>query len=116
MTAGSACSIRFGVEEVAPLVEDGVSYRTLKVRFPDDVDSHTREQFFHFDDAGLLFRHSYTVDILDGATGANYPSGWQTIDGIAVPTVRHIYGYDDDGAKIPEPVLVSLDISELRFR
>jgi hypothetical protein len=106
----------FRTEEVAPFVEDGVSYRTLKVCFPADVDSHTAEQFFHFDDAGLLFRHTYTVDILDGATGANYPSGWKTIDGIAVPTVRRIYGYDENLQKVPEPVLVSIDISELHFR
>ena len=104
----------FDVEEVQPFVEAGVSYRTLKVGFPDHVDSHTAEQFFHFDDTGLLFRHTYTVDILDGATGANYPSAWKTIDGIAVPTVRRIYGYDAAQQRIPEPVLVSLDISELR--
>ena len=106
----------FRTEEVAPFVEDGVSYRTLKVYFPDDVDSHTAQQFFHFDETGLLFRHTYTVDILDGATGANYPSEWKTIDGIAVPTVRRIYGYDENLQKVPEPVLVSIDISELRFR
>ncbi len=63
----------FRVREVEPFVEDGIAYRTLAVTFPDDVDSHTTEQFFHFDDTGLLFRHTYTVDILDGATGANYP-------------------------------------------
>jgi hypothetical protein len=106
----------FRVEEVEPFIEDGVSYRTLEVDFPDDVDSHTAEQFFHFHDNGLLFRHTYTVDILDGATGANYPSQWTTIDGIAVPTVRRIYGYDDDRQKVPDPVLVSIDISDLRFR
>jgi hypothetical protein len=106
----------FRTEEAEPFVEDGVAYRTLVVEFPDDVDSHTAEQYFHFDASGLLFRHTYTVDILDGATGANYPSEWKTIDGIAVPTVRRIYGYDDDKQKIPEPVLVSIDISALRFR
>ena len=106
----------FDTEEVQPFVEAGVSYRTLRVAFPDDVDSHTREQFFHFDETGLLFRHTYTVDVLDGATGANYPSEWKMIDGIAVPTVRRIYGYDADRRPIPEPVLVSLDINELRFQ
>jgi hypothetical protein len=106
----------FRVQEVEPFTEEGIRYRTLKVGFPDDVDSHTAEQFFHFDDDGLLFRHTYTVDILDGATGANYPSNYQTIDGIAVPTIRRIYGYDDDGQKIPDPVLVSIDINELKFR
>lgn len=106
----------FRAEEVEPFIEDGIAYRTLEVSFPDDVDSHTARQYFHFDTTGLLFRHTYTVDILDGATGANYPSQWETIDGIAVPMVRRIYGYDDDRQKIPEPVLVSIDISELRFR
>ena len=106
----------FEVEEVQPLVEAGVSYRTLKVAFPDEIDSHTAEQFFHFDEAGLLFRHTYTVDVLDGATGANYPGGWKIIDGIAVPTVRRIYGYDADRQRISEPVLVSLDIIDLRFQ
>jgi hypothetical protein len=106
----------FRVEEVAPFTEGGVDYRTLKVGFPDDVDSHTAEQFFHFDDAGLLFRHTYTVDILDGATGANYPSNYENIDGIAVPMVRRIYGYDENRQKIPEPVLVAIDITELQFR
>lgn len=106
----------FRTEEVEPFVEDGVSYRTLKVGFPSDVDSHTGEQFFHFDDAGLLFRHTYTVDVLDGATGANYPSEYRTFDGIVVPTVRRIYGYDENLAKVAEPVLVSIDISGLQFR
>lgn len=46
----------FLAEEVEPFVEDGVTYRTLKVGFPDDVDSHTAEQFFHYHDDGLLFR------------------------------------------------------------
>ncbi len=80
------------------------------------MDSHTAEQFFHYDDRGLLFRHTYTVDILDGATGANYPGRYENIDGILVPMVRRIYGYDDDGQKISEPVLVSIDISDLSFR
>jgi hypothetical protein len=106
----------FRTEEVEPFIEEGVRYRTLKVYFPDDVDSHTAEQFFHYGDDGLLFRHTYTVDILDGATGANYPTNYQTVDGIAVPLVRRIYGYDENQHKIPEPVLVSIDINRLQFR
>jgi hypothetical protein len=106
----------FRVEEVAPFTEDGIDYRTLKVSFPDDVDSHTGVQLFHFADNGLLFRHSYTVDILDGATGANYPSDYQTVDGIAVPMTRRIYGYDEHLQRITEPILVAIDINGLRFR
>jgi hypothetical protein len=105
----------FHAEEVEPFHENGTSYRTLKVSFPPDVDSHTSEQFFHYREDGLLHRHTYTVDILNGATGANYPSDFHTVDGIAVPFTRRIYGYDDDGQKVPEPLLVSLDVHEVRF-
>ena len=105
----------FHTQEVAPFVEDGNSYRTLQVTFPTGIDSHTTEQFFHFRPDGLLHRHTYTVDILSGATGANYPSEYRTINGIAVPMVRRIYGYDEDLQKIPDPVLVSIDVHQLLF-
>jgi hypothetical protein len=105
----------FHTQEVAPFVEDGNSYRTLQVTFPTGIDSHTTEQFFHFRPDGLLHRHTYTVDILRGATGANYPSEYRTINGIAVPMVRRIYGYDEDLQKIPDPVLVSIDVHQLLF-
>lgn len=59
--------------------------------------------------------HSYTADILDGATGANYPSNYQTIDGIAVPMVPRIYGYEEHLHETPEPVLVAIDVNSLQF-
>jgi hypothetical protein len=60
--------------------------------------------------------HTYTVDILDGATGANYPTDYRAVDGIAIPFVRRIYGYDDEQQKLPDPVLVSIAVDDLRFR
>jgi len=106
----------FHTTEVESFHEDGQSYRTLKVTFPADIDSHTAEQFFHFRSDGLLHRHTYTVDILSGATGANYATNFRTVDGIAVPFTRRIYGYDDAQRKVPEPVLVALDVHDLQFR
>jgi hypothetical protein len=60
-------------------------------------------------------RHDYTVDILGGATGANYPTDYRSFQGIKMPTKRRIYAYDDAMQKVPDPLLVSLDFGKLSF-
>lgn len=105
----------FETEEIDPWQEAGETWRRLKVTFPDTILSHTRTQITHFGPDGLMRRHDYTVDILGGATGANYPSDYVEVQGIKMPTRRRIYAYDDAGRKVPEPLLVSLDFSNFRF-
>ncbi len=62
----------FVTEEISSIQVEGETWRRLKVTFPDNVKSHTREQISCFGPDGLLRRHDYTVDILGGATGLNY--------------------------------------------
>jgi hypothetical protein len=102
-------------EELEPWHEDGEEWRRLRVTFPDDVASHTREQQFYFGPDGLLRRHDYTVDVLGGTAGANYALELKEVDGIVVPTKRRIYGYQDDHQVVPDPVLVAIDIGEIAF-
>jgi len=45
----------------------------------------------------------------------NYAYDYRDIDGIKVPTQRRIYGDDGEGHRIPNPVLISIDISEMEF-
>jgi hypothetical protein len=59
--------------------------------------------------------HDYTVDVLGGATGANYSSGYEEFQGIMMPTTRRIYARDANGLKVEEPVLVSINIKDLVF-
>jgi hypothetical protein len=60
-------------------------------------------------------RHDYTVDILGGATGANYPGDYREVQGLRMPMSRRIYAYDNALQKVPEPLLVSIDIASLAF-
>jgi hypothetical protein len=60
-------------------------------------------------------RHDYTVDILGGATGANYMSNYREFQGIMMPTTRRIHAYDEAMRKVPEPLLVSIDFTDLTF-
>ena len=105
----------FETEEVAPRFEDGEEWRGLRVTFPDYIHSHTKYQTSYFGPDGLLRRHDYTVDLLGGATGANYALDIEDIDGIKVPTKRRIWAYDDNHEKVPEPLLVAVDIETLTF-
>jgi hypothetical protein len=106
----------FGVrEEPEPWHEDGEEWRRLRVTFPDDIASHSREQLFYFGPDGLLRRHDYTVDILGGTAGANYALELRNVDGVVVPTKRRIYGYQGDHEVVRDPVLVAIDIGEIAF-
>jgi hypothetical protein len=105
----------FETVELEPWKEDGETWRRLKVTFPRNVASHAREQITYFGPDGLMRRHDYTVDILRGATGANYPSAYREFQGIQVPTARHIYAYDANGQKVAQPLLVEIAIDKVAF-
>jgi hypothetical protein len=105
----------FATEEIAPWQENGETWRRLKVIFPDTVASHVKEQVTYFGPDGLMRRHDYTVEILGGATGANYALDYREFQGIKLPTTRRIYAYDAKQQKIPEPVLVSIDVAQAKF-
>lgn len=106
----------FEVEEIAPWNENGETWRSLQVTFPDHVATHNRRQITRFGSDGLIRRHDYTVDILGGATGAKYTSGYRDFQGIQLPTVHRVFAYDDKMQKVPEPLLVSIDVSNAAFR
>jgi hypothetical protein len=105
----------FEVQEIEPWHEGGDRWRVLQVTFPDEYAAHTRTQYSYFGEDGLLRRHLYTVDVLGGARGANYAFEYRVVDGVMLPTRRLVLAYDDARQKIDEPILVSIDLSEIQF-
>ncbi len=103
----------FTTEEISSIEGNGDLWRRLKITFPDHIKSHSREQISCFGPDGLLRRHDYTVDILGGATGLNYASGYRDVGGIIFPTQRRIYAYEGDYQLVPEPLLVKIDMGEI---
>jgi hypothetical protein len=103
----------FHTEEIAPINVESSTWRRLKVTFPDNVKSHTREQISCFTPRGLLCRHDYTVDILGGATGLNYAFDYRNIDGIVIPTKRRVFAYQGDYQPVTEPLLVAIDMGAI---
>ncbi len=105
----------FATEEISHIQVNGETWRRLQVTFPATVKSHSRVQISCFGSDGLLRRHDYTVDILGGATGLNYASDYRDVEGIVIPTKRRVYAYEGDYQLVPEPLLVSIDMSEISF-
>src|SRR6202142_3840555 len=103
----------FATEEIAPINVESSTWRRLKVTFPENVKSHTREQISCFAPSGLLCRHDYTVDILGGATGLNYAFDYRNVEGIVIPTKRRVFAYEGDYQPVTEPLLVAIDMGAI---
>jgi hypothetical protein len=106
----------FITEEIAPIHVDGETWRRLKVTFPEHIKSHTREQISCFGPDGLLRRHDFTIDILGGATGMVYATDYRDVDGIMIPATRRGYAWQGDYQRIPDPLLVAIDMDQITIR
>jgi hypothetical protein len=104
----------FDAREIDPWYENGERWRVLQVTFPDGYAAHTRTQYTYFGEDGLVRRHLYTVDVLGGAPGANYAFEYRTVNGVMTATRRRVIAYNEARQKIDEPVLVSIDLSEIQ--
>jgi hypothetical protein len=99
-------------EEIAPIEVDGETWRRLQVTFPDDIKSHTRQQIACFGPDGLLRRHDFTMDVLGGAPGSLYATGYRDVDGIVFPTTRRSYAPDGE----TQLTMIAIDMGEITLR
>ncbi len=106
----------FTTEEIAPIEVEGETWRRLKVTFPEHIKSHTREQVACFGLDGLLRRHDFTIDVIGGAPGMLYATDYRDVDGIMIPITRRGYAWQGDYQRVPEPLLVAIDMGEITIR
>lgn len=102
-------------EHAALWEERGETWRRLLVRFPPRIASHSAEQTFYFGEDGLLRRHDYVVEIAGNSRAAHYVSDHHDVAGIVVPTKRRVFFRQPDNTPGPVPVLISIDLSDIRF-
>ncbi|WP_296941989.1 hypothetical protein [uncultured Massilia sp.] len=105
----------FGVEQLPDWDEDSETWHRLRVTYPDAIATHSRVQTFYVAADGRLRRHDYDVDVNGGTPAVHYFSDYTTVEGIALPTRHHIYLRDADGGHAPEPLVVSIVASDIRF-
>jgi hypothetical protein len=105
----------FETAELEPWHENGEQWRRLRVVWPGNLATHSTVQTVYFDDDGLIRRQDYDVDIIGGSMGAHYMSGYTQVAGIMLPTEHRIFARTPEGQVLTEPLLVSIDLSEIAF-
>ena len=105
----------FTVAEISPWQEGNELWRGLRVHFPDEIASHSKEQDFYFGDDFLLRRHDYQVDVAGGFPAAQYVHDFVEVEGLRYPTKRFAYVRGPNLKPIRDLLLVSIDLSNFRL-
>ncbi len=102
-------------EELEPWSTDSGDWRRLAVRFPAGIATHSTVQTLYFDADGLLKRHDYNVEISGNTPGAHIIEDYAEVSGIKFPTKRRIYARQPDGSFGTDPLVVSIDLSNIHL-
>jgi len=100
-------------EELPAWKENGESWSRLKVTFPPGIATHSTVQTFYFGPDGLLKRHDYDTEVLGGTPAAHYVDDYEETSGIRFPTRRTVLRRMPDGAASPQPLIVTIALSEV---
>ncbi|HUN83315.1 MAG TPA: hypothetical protein VMU48_03005 [Terracidiphilus sp.] len=102
----------FRVEEIESWREDDEVWRGLRVTYPSNIASHSKEQDFYFGPDYLLRRHDYHVQASGGFAAAQYVFDPVPIQGITFPAKRRAYMRDERLLPIRDRLMVSIDLSD----
>jgi hypothetical protein len=105
----------FEVEDIAAWREQGELWSGLRVTYPPNIASHSRQQDFYFGPDCLLRRHDYHVEASGGFAAAQYVFDPVTVHGIALPTKRRAYMRDSSLLPIRDRLMVSIDVLDISF-
>lgn len=106
----------FETREIEPWDENGETWRRLKVKYPARIATHCAEQVFYIDSNGLIRRHDYDVEVSGNAPAVQYLHEHREVNGIVVATARKVYVRQEDNTPLlPDPLLISIDLSEINF-
>lgn len=106
-----------GVEthEVEPWDENGETWRVLSVTFPATLETHNPTQLYYFDAAGKLRRMDYQPEVNGFSPTAHYIRATADIDGLMVPTQRHVHIRKEDRTPDLSWIPITLDLNDIKF-
>jgi hypothetical protein len=105
----------FETTELDPWQEAGEEWRRLRVTWPGYLATHSTEQTLYVGSDGLFRRHDYDVEIAGNNPAAHYLSDYIEVAGIMVPTSHRILPRAAGGQALSDPLLVSIDVSDIAF-
>lgn len=100
-------------EDGGPWNENGEVWRKLIVRYPSSLEVFSKTQAIYIGPDLLVRRLDYDVEIAGNTPGAHYVSDYVEVSGIRIPTRRRIYPRLPDGKSLGEPLVVSIDLSDI---
>ncbi|MFF7882724.1 hypothetical protein ACH40F_10055 [Streptomyces sp. NPDC020794] len=101
------------MEELEPWREAAEDWRRLRARFPEALATHSTEQVFYYNAAGLLRRHDYAPDVLGGTPAAHFSEHHVRASGLVFPTHRFVVPVQEDGHAASEPILIVIDLTDI---
>jgi hypothetical protein len=105
----------YQVEEAEPWREDGEVWNAFRVRFPEGVPAHSREQTYYVDEQGLIRRNDYTAEAFGSwAKAAHYCWDHRDFSGLVVPTRRKAMPRRRNGKPARAVGLVSIAIDDVK--
>jgi hypothetical protein len=105
----------FTTRALDPVDTEAGRLRPLHVTWPERLATHSAEQTVYVDDAGLLARHDYDVEIAGDTPAAHFLSDYAEVDGLQVPTRHRIYPRLPDGGADLDMLVVSIDLDDISF-
>jgi hypothetical protein len=103
------------VEEVDPWQEGGEEWRVLRGYFPGSIETHSLVQDFFFGQDLRLRRHDYNVNIAGGFGASQVTSDYIVAGGVYLPSKRRAYTRGPDRRPIIDMLMVTIDLSDVRF-
>jgi hypothetical protein len=79
------------------------------------LPTHSKQQTFYFDESGILQRHDYDVEIAGGSPAAHYAHDHKVLEEIIVPAKHRVFIRRPDNTPLPEPLVVSVDLEDIKF-
>jgi hypothetical protein len=103
------------ITEIEPWVENGETWRVLKVTFPKSIDTHNTTQLYYFDSDGSMVRQDYAPVISGSLPTAHYQPERALVDCAVITTEHEIYGRNADRTPDRSLVRISVGVTNLHL-
>lgn len=95
-------------------LESGEQWRRIEVRLPPDIHTHSQQQTFYIDAAGLVRRHDYVAEPVGRwARAIHYCDAYRHFEGLVLSTRRRVHPRGPRGRPLRHPILVALEFDEI---
>lgn len=105
----------FKASEIPSIKYDGLVLKGLRVRFPQNIHTHSTEQSLYFDESGMLRRQDYQVDIAGKFQATHLISDYIDVQGLKFPAKRRVHPRNEDGTIQFDKTAVSIDLFDFEL-